>query len=668
MAGGKVYCCGPAPALVDGRPSDRPRLLAENANWKQVEPAELVKRHAFIPPICFYHAVVERAENDPGILFHQRRRLDDGDLVLLVNTSIESPSSGRIRSLHRGVEQWDLATGGIAPYPSRNEKGRLIADFHLPPCGSLLLFFSNTESGPPAEPAKAKVEEPVAPSGPVEIRRLEPNVLTIDYVDITAGGETRKGLHFYHANQMAFQKNGMERNPWDSAVQFRDELITKKFPPESGFEVAYRFTIGGDVPKPLTIVVERPDLYTIACNGKPVAAEKGAWWLDRAFGRIDLSAAAQSGENVVTLKASPMTIYHEIEPAYVLGEFSLEPAASGFVIGPPKPLFIKQETLHTTDIEGVAWLSAGIGYHRDPKGPGNDGRPWVVFDLGGPTDLAAVDVWNYNEAAIPGRGVKQLEIATSAEAAPESFVKLGVFDLARAPGGSIGAATAPAQRVPLAAKGVRFVRFTVLSNHNGVTFPTEDGSVDSAFAGLSEVRFLRAAADGPQAVAGVKVQAVSSELTSANHDRRAAHLVDSSGMGSGGLGWNQQGSPFYATGVSYAQTFDVPEPKGDYFVSLPSWLGSVARVTVNGRPAGHIYARPFECRVTDYVRPGANRVEVVVVGTLKNTLGPHHAGPMRGSAWPHAFRQGPETGPPAGALYDTIGYGLFQPMVLRGSK
>ena len=166
-------------------------------------------------------------------------------------------------------------------------------------------------------------------AGRCEIRRIAPNVLTLDFVDITAGGETQKNLYFYRANQLAWQKNGLPRNPWDSAVQYKDELISKKFPPDSGFEVTYRFTIDGAVPKPLCIVIERPDLYAITCNAAPVTATKDSWWLDKAFGKIDITAAAKPGENAVTLKAQPFTMYHEIAAAYVLGEFSLRSAPAG---------------------------------------------------------------------------------------------------------------------------------------------------------------------------------------------------------------------------------------------------------------------------------------------------------------------------------------------------
>ena len=59
----------------------------------------------------------------------------------------------------------------------------------------------------------------------------------------------------------------------------------------------------------------------------------------------------------------------------------------------------------------------------------------------------------------------------------------------------------------------------------------------------------------------------------------------------------------------------------------------------------------------------------MVIGTLKNTLGPHHAGVgVAAAAWPWAFYQAPRAGPPPGEKYDTIGYGLFEPFVLEREK
>ena len=403
-----------------------------------------------------------------GILFHHRRRLGDGQLLFLVNSSLESDSSGVIESELKGVEKWNLETGATEPFPFETAANGLKAGFRLPPCGSLLLFLSKAPMK--AAPLLISQTRVISADSKLEIRRLEPNVLTLDYVDITAGGETKSNQYFYQAGQFAFQKNGLDRNPWDSAVQFKNELITKTFSPGSGFEAIYRFAIERIVPKNLAIVIERPDLYKIECNGKPVSARSGDWWLDKAFGRIDIAPVAKVGENTVTIKASPFTIYHEIEPAYLLGDFSLRPDVKGFVVIPDQPLQ-------------------------------------------------------------PGK-------------------------------------------------------------------------------------------------------------------------------------WDDQGQPFYSGGVGYRERFAVEKPAGRYVVSLPSWLGSVARVAVNGKPAGYISAPPWSCDVTKEIRRGLNTIEVVAIGTLKNTLGPHHGKPGLGSAWPGMFQHGPNPGPPPGKDYHTVGYGLFQPFTL----
>jgi hypothetical protein len=130
-------------------------------------------------------------------------------------------------------------------------------------------------------------------------------------------------------------------------------------------------------------------------------------------------------------------------------------------------------------------------------------------------------------------------------------------------------------------------------------------------------------------------------------------------------GWNEQGHPFYSAGVAYRQTYKMEKPEGQYVVSLPDWYGSVARVNVNGKPAGYIVSPPWQCDVTKALKKGANTIEVTVIGTLKNTLGPHHNNPGLGSAWPSMFQKGAAGGQPGGERYHTVGYGLFAPFTLK---
>ncbi len=467
QAGGKVLCCGEAPSRIDGSPSDRVETAAKRAGWMRVETQNL----ASLLSDAKDGFAIERSKDDQGILFHHRRVVDDGEFVLLVNTSIDAPSSGKLTSAAQSIEHWNLHTAKVTMYPFEKSTSGVAASFELPPCGSRLLFLSNKTQAPAKQ--SAQTVNVIEAKGDLEIAPLEGNVLTLDYVDITAGGETKKSLYFYKANQFAFAKNGMPHNPWDSSVQFKDELIRKTFGADSGFEATYRFTIEDRVPEQLWIVVERPDLYTITCNEKPVSAEKGAWWLDKAFGRIEITKAARVGENAMTIKASPFTIYHELEPAYLLGTFKLKAVGSGFaVLGGSKP----------------------------------------ALELGS---------------------------------------------------------------------------------------------------------------------------------------------------------WKGQGYPFYAAGVSYSGKFDISQLTGRYVVELGKWYGSVAEVLVNGKSAGPIVSQPWQCNISESVQAGTNTIEVRVIGTLKNTLGPHHAGTGLGSAWPGMFQKSPESGPPAGSSYHTVDYGLFEPFVLR---
>jgi hypothetical protein len=165
---------------------------------------------------------------------------------------------------------------------------------------------------------------------------------------------------------------------------------------------------------------------------------------------------------------------------------------------------------------------------------------------------------------------------------------------------------------------------------------------------------------------GVKIYSYSSELPS--HRRVIKHLIDNSGLEPQTIGWNKQGHPFYSAGMSYSQKFIVNKPEGEYRVCLNHWYGSVAKVIVNNKTAGYIGFAPFECNVSPFIKKGKNVIDIIVIGTLKNTLGPHHNNPPLGSAWPGMFQQAPPKGPPPGLNCSTVSYGIFEPFSLKQIK
>ncbi len=476
--GGNVLCCGDAPRYVGGKETDLVRNLAagEHRGWLQTESAKAMEQiHALSPSPLLFRTSAGIPSPFP-LLFHHRRVLEDGELLFLANTGNDS-CSGEIVAAGRSCDRWDPFTGSIEYYPSVVEGERITFSYSLPPAGSLLLHLRPTAQRPPVANATPAVWTDHPSRDSMLIRRLEPNVLTLDYCDLTLGDSTEGDLYFYTAQQKAFQHHGFEKNPWDGAVQFRTSILDRDtFPPGTGFTASFHFTVDRGVKsRSLRAVVERPGVFRVAINGKQVKPLPGTWWLDRAFGVYDIGRSVTSGENTITVTSSPFTVHSELEAIYLLGDFSLEVAEKGFHI-------------------------------------------------------------------VPAREMRQ------------------------------GA-------------------------------------------------------------------------------------------------WNTQGSPFYPNGVSYTKEFEVDASsvQSERFVArLGKWSGVVASVSVNGSDAGLIAFAPYELDVTRLLKPGRNRISVTVLGSLKNTLGPHHGNPPLGRAWPAQFQTAPQN-LPAGSEYSTVGYGLFEDFALRST-
>jgi len=443
--GGKILCCGDTPTLVDGQKSERPGMLEKGSGFKKIAANELAS--VLLSQAKDGFAI--KSEDNNSIMFHQRRRLDDGELIFVVNTDLKAGCKGVIESAGTGIERWDAETGALSPYIFQKTQKGVQANFELAPAGSLLLFFPNKA----IESAKAeKIPETIIkPNGTIKIKRNAPNVLTLDYLDLTLQGKTTPKIYYNKASQQTFTKYGFNGNPWDHGVQYDEEFVNRKFAQDSGFEAAYYFTIKDKIQKPIYAVIERPDLYTVTCNGKTIKAKQGNWWLDKSFGKIDISSAAKTGENKIVLSASPFTVFHEIAAIYILGDFRVEPNESGFVITKDEPIQM-----------------------------------------------------------------------------------------------------------------------------------------------------------GP---------------------------------------WNKQGYPLYADGISYKHRFKVQEQNRKYLIRLGDWFGSIAKVVVNGKEAGYIWHQPWQLDISNQIKRGNTEIEVIVIGTLKNTLGLHHTG-QPGKVSPPEFRGGRPTARP----------------------
>jgi len=196
----------------------------------------------------------------------------------------------------------------------------------------------------------------------------------------------------------------------------------------------------------MRMVSERPELFTVKINGTVVKPIPGEWWLDRSFGVYNVERLVKEGENTVEVSVSPMSVYAEIEPIYITGNFSVVP-------------------------EPVEWSISA---------------PVMSFVLGS---------------------------------------------------------------------------------------------------------------------------------------------------------WKDQKQPFYSWDMSYSKSYTITKKEGPYAVQLNKWNGTVAEVYINGAKAGIIYSNPYRLDISSLLKSGLNQVEVRIIGSLRNLIGPHYRDPSPGLASPDLWKR-----------------------------
>jgi hypothetical protein len=361
--GGAVISCVETPGYIDGKVSGRVNfLLAKHGDsWLRPSEGAVVESiHQLSPPALRFADTAGIPRAFP-MVFHHRRVLEDAEILFLANTGLEQ-YSGVIDAPGKACDRWDPFTGLVEPYPATANGDRVTLKVSLPPSGSLLLCLK--KSGSLIPQPKSNVWTSVRPRGKMTARRLESNVITLDYCDLTIGKDTEKDLYFYQAQQKAFRHHGLEQNPWDGAVQFESDILDKdKFSAQSGFTATFHFEVAQDATwKPQVLAaVERPELFHVSVNGKPVRAKDGDWWLDKAFGVYEISGLVRPGANSITVTSSPFTIHSELEPVYLLGDFAVVHGGGPFRMAPPREITRGSSWQQW----GMPFYSGGVEYKQE---------------------------------------------------------------------------------------------------------------------------------------------------------------------------------------------------------------------------------------------------------------------------------------------------------------
>jgi hypothetical protein len=469
IAGGGKLVAFSVPALVDGTPdkglTEFFSKYSDRINIENDLTPEVISKYFTSPIISFKVA----AGNN---LFHHRRTLGDGQVLFLANSSLSEMLSGSLRIEGADAIELNTITGELNGYPCTSKEGFVSLSFDLPPAGSLLLYIPAVKKSTYNIPAAPQKFDEVPSATYMAVKRDNENALAIEFCDLRIGDELTRDLHNYSAADKVYKQFGFRNgNPWNHAVQFRTNIADRDtFSAKTGFTAYYHFNIMDRFDySTIRTVVERPYLWTVAINGTDIKPEKGKWWLDREFAVFNIGGLVKRGDNILSVKVSPMKINAEIEPVYITGDFSVRPAGKGWTIEAP-----------------VKTLTAGS--------------------------------------------------------------------------------------------------------------------------------------------------------------------------------WKEQGMPFYSWGVTYVKEFTIEKPEGRYRIKLNKWNGTIAEVSADGKPAGLIAFPPYECDVTELIKPGVNKIEVRVIGSLKNLMGPHFNNPAPGLVGPGHWRNVKNY--PAGKDYQLLDYGLMEGFTL----
>ena len=84
----------------------------------------------------------------------------------------------------------------------------------------------------------------------------------------------------------------------------------------------------------------------------------------------------------------------------------------------------------------------------------------------------------------------------------------------------------------------------------------------------------------------------------------------------------QQGFPFFNGEMVLKKTFNLQ--KGNYRLEFNKKLASLVSVKVNGEETGDILWKPYSVDLTPFIKKGKNEIEITLIASLRNLLGPHH--------------------------------------------
>lgn len=370
QAGGKVIFVGSPPTLEDCKTSPRLRKLVEKSlrvpvGAQGLEAALGGKLHPVIVQQAYgghrnqLKAWIHLRNTKEGeVLFvHHRDRLAARKVNILWQ------GNGRIREV-------DLKTGKISDVPGVERRGaRQVFEVELHPTdGRLYLRTKERVKSKPKPPAPVEVERlSLAPRWNYELE--EPNTLNLDYCRVRMPKERGELGRWSERDLIWRQERRVRRH-----LGFRDNARPAEQPyiwmrnlskKSARVEIEFSVTVE-EIPKgPLSLVMEHPENFHLAVNGRPVPTKATGFFIDRSFKVVPLTGVKiKKGVNTVRL-STEYREHHWLEEVYLLGRFGVRVSGAKAIVGAlPKKLAVGDWCA-----QGLAMYSGAVAYTQTVRVP-----------------------------------------------------------------------------------------------------------------------------------------------------------------------------------------------------------------------------------------------------------------------------------------------------------
>ncbi len=342
MEGGELISFETYPDFVDGVKTTEVKELFEEYS-DQVEIMNK-PRESSLPDLVVSGELEFSPLEQAEFVYFMRRQLEDGDILFLANFDQEATKKFSLKAENvEDMVELDPVTGKIYKTEFEKTSGGVLFNVELEDAGSRLYFLSDEKTDVEAlekEIWEATEEKEIFITG---IRRNDPNVIVLDYnsLEFIEDGETTGELmYFYSAHDKIYRKHGFPDNPWVSSSQFKTEIVDRDtFGINSGFKAGYPVFIneGTDL-STINLVIERPGLYNVFINDIRLKPLQDQYYLDKGMGVYPAGEALKPGKNLITLIGQPFSVFHELAPVFLTGNFSVQPVEQGFEISQEIPL------------------------------------------------------------------------------------------------------------------------------------------------------------------------------------------------------------------------------------------------------------------------------------------------------------------------------------------